>query len=90
MTTIGHPTRFDPEMCEQARNYCLLGATNDELTEFFEMSPSTIDRCIAERADFRDAVRSGRVAADARVARRIWEDERRIQEKLALRKCCYL
>ncbi len=90
MTVIGRPTRFEPEMCEQAHNYCLLGATNDELSEFFEMSPSTIDRWIAERADFRDAVLSGRVASDARVARRNWEDERYVQEKLALRKRCYL
>jgi hypothetical protein len=30
MTAIGRPTRFEPEMCEQAHNYCLLGATNDE------------------------------------------------------------
>ena len=72
MTTIGRPTRFDPEMCEQAHNYCLLGATNDELAEFFGVSSSTIDRWIAERADFGDAVRSGRVAADARVARGLY------------------
>ena len=31
MTAMGRPSRFDPEMCEQAHNYCLLGATNDEL-----------------------------------------------------------
>ena len=72
MTAIGRPTLFDPEMCEQAHNYCLLGATNDELAEFFDVSPSTIDRWIAERTDFRDAVRSGRVAADARVARGLY------------------
>ena len=69
MTATGRPTLFDPDMCEQAHNYCLLGATNDELAEFFDVSPRTIDRWIAERADFGDAVHSGRVAADARVAR---------------------
>jgi hypothetical protein len=72
MTAIGRPTRFESEMCEQAHNYCLLGATNNELAEFFDVSPSTIDRWIAERADFRDAVRSGRVTADARVARGLY------------------
>ena len=34
-------------MCEQAHNYCLLGATNDELAGFFHVAPSTIDRWIA-------------------------------------------
>ena len=36
------------------------------------MSPRTIDRWIAERIDFGDAVRSGRVVADARVARALY------------------
>jgi hypothetical protein len=72
MTAIGRPSNFDPDLCDQAHNYCLLGATNDELAEFFEVSPRTIDRWIAEQADFGDAVRRGRVAADARVARGLY------------------
>jgi hypothetical protein len=47
---MGRPTRFEPEMCRQAHNYCLLGAANDELAGFFHVAPSTIDRWIAERA----------------------------------------
>ena len=73
MTAIGRPTRFEPEMCEQAHNYCLLGATNDELADFFHVAPSTIDRWIAERADFGEAVRRGRVVADSRVAHSLYE-----------------
>jgi hypothetical protein len=69
---MGRPDRFDPDMSEQAHNYCLLGATNDALAEFLGVSPRTIDRWIAERPDFGDAVRSGRVAADARVARGLY------------------
>src|SRR5215211_2855066 len=72
MTAIGRPTRFEPEMCEQAHNYCLLGATNDDLAEFFHVSPSTVDRWIARHADFGDAVRQGRIVADARVARALY------------------
>jgi hypothetical protein len=72
MTAMGRPSDFNPDMCEQAHNYCLLGATNDELAEFFDVSPRTIDRWIAERAEFGDAVRGGRVVADARVARGLY------------------
>jgi hypothetical protein len=72
MTAMGRPSRFDPEMCEQAHNYCLLGATNDELAGFFQVSPSTIDRWIAGHADFGDAVRRGRTVADAKVARGLY------------------
>jgi hypothetical protein len=70
---MGRPTRFEPEMCAQAHNYCLLGATNDELAEFFGVHPSTIDRWIAERSDFGDAVKRGRVVADSRVARGLYD-----------------
>ena len=73
MTAMGRPTRFEPEMCEQAHNYCLLGATNDELAGFFRVAPSTIDRWIAERADFGDAVKRGRIFADSAVARGLYD-----------------
>lgn len=73
MTAMGRPTRFKPEMCEQAHNYCLLGATNDELAGFFRVAPSTVDRWITERADFADAVKRGRVVADSRVARGLYD-----------------
>lgn len=73
MTAMGRPTAFDPDLCDQAHNYCLLGATNDELAAFFGVSPRTIDNWIARHADFGDAVRRGRVFADARVARGLYE-----------------
>jgi transcriptional regulator with XRE-family HTH domain len=72
MTVLGRPSKFEPEMCEQAHSCCLLGATNDELAEFLGVSPSTIDRWIAGHRDFGDAVKRGRVAADARVARGLY------------------
>jgi len=72
MTTMGRPTRFHPAMCEEAHNYCLLGATNDQLADFFGVSPSTIDNWIAGRRDFEAAVKSGRVIADAKVARGLY------------------
>jgi hypothetical protein len=75
MADPGCPSRFHPDLCEQAHNYCLLGATNDELAQFFDVSPGTIDRWIAGHAAFGDAVRSGRVAADPRVARGLFSRE---------------
>jgi hypothetical protein len=73
MAGIGRPTSFRPEMCEQAHNYCLLGATNDELAEFLAVCPRTIDNWIVRHPDFAAAVRSGRVVADARVARGLYD-----------------
>src|SRR5215207_3323301 len=73
MTTSGRPTAYRREFCELAHNYCLLGATNAELAAFFEVAPRTIDNWIASHPAFAEAVRKGRVVADARVARCLYE-----------------
>jgi hypothetical protein len=72
MGTPGRPTAFKTEYCELARNYCLLGAVNDELAGFFGVAPRTIDNWVATIPDFEAAVREGRHVADARVAERLY------------------
>ena len=69
MSTLGRPTLYAPEFCEQAHNYCLLGATNEDLAGFFHVCRSTIDNWLASHPDFAAAVTAGRAEADARVAR---------------------
>ncbi len=64
---------FRREFCGLAHDYCLLGATNAELAEYFEVAPRTIDNWIAGHPAFADAVRAGGVVADARVARGLYE-----------------
>ena len=73
MPTAGQPTLYKPDYCTQAHNYCLLGATNEDLAGFFDVTRRTIDNWIASHADFAAAVRSGRVVADMRVARCLYE-----------------
>ena len=88
MSTMGRPTRFHPAMCEEAHNYCLLGATNDELAEFVDVSPSTIDNWLANHPDFEEAVKSGRTVADAKVARGLYARavgyERKVEREVIL------
>src|SRR5258708_5165929 len=72
MSTMGRPSSYSPDLCELAHNYCLLGATNDELAEFFGVSPRTIDNWIAGHPEFETTVKDGRVIADARVARGLY------------------
>ena len=73
MPTAGQPTLYKSDYCAQAHNYCLLGATNPDLAGFFDVAPRTIDNWIAAHAEFADAVKSGRVMADMRVARCLYE-----------------
>src|ERR1044071_5542894 len=73
MTTVGRPTDYRREFCDLALNYCLLGATNAELAGFFDVAPRTIDNWIASHPAFAQAVREGKVMADARVARCLYQ-----------------
>jgi hypothetical protein len=73
MTSPGRPTLYKPDHAQQAHDHCLLGATNAELAALFEVAPRTVDNWIANNAEFAQAVREGRAAADARVARCLYE-----------------
>ena len=73
MTDAGRPTLYRRELCELARNYCLLGATNADLAGFFEVTTRTIDNWIAVHPEFAAAVREARAVADAKVARCLYE-----------------
>ena len=73
MNPMGRPTSYRPEYDELARNYCLLGATNEELGGFFGVSLRTVDNWIARHPEFATAVRRGRAFADARVARCLYD-----------------
>lgn len=73
MNDPGRPTLYRPDYCELARNYCLLGATNEVLGGFFCVTARTIDNWIAGHPEFAAAVREGRAFADAQVARGLYQ-----------------
>jgi hypothetical protein len=73
MNGPGRPSLYKPEYADIAHNYCLLGATNDELADFFEVSARTLDDWLKAHPDFAQAVRNGRDAADASIARRLYQ-----------------
>ena len=39
----GRPTKYKDEYCEQAYKLCLLGATDKEMADFFQVSLSTLN-----------------------------------------------
>ncbi|HTG24018.1 MAG TPA: hypothetical protein VK681_28555 [Reyranella sp.] len=73
MATPGQPTLYKPEHCELAQNYCLLGAINEVLGDFFGVTGRTIGNWIATHPDFANAVYRGRAVADARVVRALFD-----------------
>jgi len=68
----GRPTRYKPEYNQLATKYCLLGATNEKLGEFFGVSVKTIDLWIKKHPAFIGAIKEGREVADANVAKSLY------------------
>jgi transposase len=69
---VGRPTLYRPEYPKQAAKLCLLGATDKELSEFFEVSESTINLWKQEYPEFSESIKRGKVLADAQVAEKLF------------------
>lgn len=72
-TALGRPPKYKPELAKQAEKLCLLGATNDNLADFFEVSTRTIERWKVEHAEFCRALKAGKDAADDTVERSLYQ-----------------
>jgi hypothetical protein len=68
VTLGGRPSKYQPEFADQARKLCLLGATDAELADFFEVCEATINNWKSEHVGFLESIRAGKVKADAEVA----------------------
>lgn len=66
--TGGRPTSFKAEYVELAYKFCLLGATDEQLADFFNVAKSTINLWKQKQPKFLDALKRGKVVADANVA----------------------
>jgi hypothetical protein len=70
--TTGRPSSFKPEYIEQAEKLCRLGATDEELADFFNVNRITIWRWAQRHDAFCNALKSGKEAADERVERSLY------------------
>lgn len=68
----GSKTRFKQEYCELAYNYCLLGATDENLGSFFGVSEKTICEWKKRHKEFASALKRGKEDADANVAKSLY------------------
>jgi hypothetical protein len=69
----GRPSVYRAEYASQANKLCLLGATDRELADFFEVSEATVNTWKQRHPAFLDSIKEGRKAADAKVARSLFE-----------------
>lgn len=69
----GRPTKYKEEYNEQAYKLCLLGATDKEIGDFFNVDERTINNWKIEYPDFFQSIREGKELADMKVVNSLLE-----------------
>lgn len=69
----GAPTKYKEEYNDLAYKFCLLGATDDKLADFFEVNPDTIHEWKKVYPEFSESIRRGKSIADAEVADSLYQ-----------------
>ncbi len=70
--TAGRPTEYKKEYNDQAMKMCLLGATDIELAEFFEVSETTLNNWKRQHPKFLVSIKEGKEVADSKVAESLY------------------
>ena len=68
----GRPTKYKKEYNEQVYKLCLLGATDKQIADFFDVDESTINRWKEKEPEFCKSLKAGKVDADAEIAQSLF------------------
>ena len=71
--TAGRPSLYELQYGEQARKICELGATDQEIADFFDVDVRTIYRWKHDYPEFCQALKAGKDVADERVERSLYQ-----------------
>jgi len=69
----GRPSAYKEEYNEKAYKLCLLGATDKQLADFFEVSEQTLNSWKNKHSKFLEALKDGKDEADAKVAQSLYQ-----------------
>jgi hypothetical protein len=69
----GRPTKYKEEYNEEAYELCLLGCTNEELAEYFDINVDTIYEWQKKYTQFSESIRLGKKSADSKVSKALYE-----------------
>jgi len=76
MADVGRPTKYKEEYNELAYKLCLLGHTDEELAQFFEVHVSTIHQWKLDYPDFSDSIKNGKEFADIEIVQSLYNRAR--------------
>lgn len=85
---VGRPSSFDADFLRQAEFLCERGAATDqELAEFFQVTPRTIQRWKIQHPEFLAAMRRGKDVADERIENALYHkaQDREVEEEQAIK-----
>jgi len=69
----GRPPKYTDEMLDQVTNYCLLGATDKELSGFLDISEVTLNAYKKKYPEFLKSLRAGKEVANSKMARSLYQ-----------------
>jgi hypothetical protein len=69
----GRPSSYDPDFARQAEKLATLGATDQEIADFFDIDVRTVYRWKHEHEEFCQALKAGKDIADERVERSLYQ-----------------
>ena len=70
---VGRPSKYNDAYTEQAYKLCLLGATDKDLADFFDVTETTINNWKLEFVEFFESIRKGKKIADMEVANSLYQ-----------------
>ena len=69
----GRPTKYKKEYDQKAYDLCLLGATDVQIANFFDIQESTLNLWKHKHPSFMESLKSGKMIADADVAKSLYQ-----------------
>jgi len=78
---MGRPSKFKEEYIKLAYNYALLGATDNDLVDFFDVTEKTINNWKKDYPEFLQSLKKGKAQADALVSKSLFQRARGYKHK---------
>ena len=72
-TKAGRPSKYKAAYAQEAYELCLLGLTDAQLAEHFEVNADTIHEWKKVHPEFSESVRKGKIQADSKVAAALYK-----------------
>ncbi|MFZ5783986.1 MAG: helix-turn-helix domain-containing protein [Pseudomonadota bacterium] len=69
----GRPSKFDDRYIGEAYGLALLGATDKEIAQFWQVSEATLNTWKQQHPEFLESLTRGKVQADTEVSRRLFQ-----------------